>query len=87
MTNLRDAIEALERGEGRRETLATMIIDRARQQAEQLDYSFEEALGDVMGSLLYEVDAELFTQGDRLPCTRDSLFYRYLDRQICEWFL
>ena len=64
-------------------TIAEMIIQRARIQAAELNYSFEEALGDVYGSILWELDSALYP-GDRLP--EDGLFRQRAMYQINSWF-
>jgi hypothetical protein len=40
-------------------SLGQQIILKARKQATELDYSMEEALADILGGLLFEVDAVL----------------------------
>lgn len=67
-------------------SVANEIIRRAREQATDMNYSFEEALGDIMGTLLWEVDAALYTEGDRLPKEEDSLFHLYFTRHVNNWF-
>lgn len=62
---------------------AKIIINRARKQAKELDYSFEEALGDVLGGFLYEVDAALYPK-ERLPT--DGKFKEYFLNHVERWF-
>jgi hypothetical protein len=43
-----------------RSSEAKILIQKAREQAVELDYDFNTALADVLGCLLFEVDAELY---------------------------
>lgn len=71
-----------------RPDIATLIIEKAGEQAKELNYTLEEALGDVMGGLLYEVDAVIRHQRKgKLPACKDSAFYIHFISAVKGWFM
>lgn len=65
---------------------ATVLVERAKKLAKECDYSLEEALGDVIGAVIFEVDAVLYKDGDVLPTAKDSLFYKRVMFQVEHFF-
>lgn len=67
-------------------TATDKIIEDAKVLANDTGLSFDEALGQVYGGLVFSIDAVLHEQGSTIPSTSNSLFYRGMSSQHTQYF-
>ena len=69
-----------------KQNAAKILIQKAREQAKELDYDFETALADVVGSLIFEVDAELYSENPKLNECNSKAFKERFFYQISSFY-
>lgn len=67
---------------------ASLIIKAAYKQERELVYSFDEALGDIIGSIVYNVDVIFYNKSSsedkisKIRPTETEIFLNYFKRQV-----
>lgn len=68
---------------------AVQLIEEAKQLHSDVndpEFTFEEALGQVIGAVIFYVDAELYKQGTILSAERKTPLHRGFESQVNQWF-